>query len=491
MNDENKGRGRRNRIPKTIDLEASEVTRVEKQPEEAPAADAAGEEAITASGPAGDEGRAESPVDESAPRDGELAASTEEVSGQAGETPAEARDEAARDADDESMQPDPETSHSQPDATQDTADAGPQRIVPFVLAGLAGGILALALAGLLVFSGVLAPASGGASSASAAALEGLETKFAALQERVSQLEAAPKPAADAASKGDLDALSSRLASAEEAVAALKQVETSSGGEPDGRIEAVSARLDAAESEIASLRDALNQSRQADPQVVSELADKVETLSGNVAGVEQSTQAAASRIDAAEAGLADVTQKVAAFSEARARADSQGRALARSVAANAIKTAYDRGASFAGLLASARTLSDADAAISALEPVSTLGVATNAALLADFRSVASQTIAASQPREDGVVAQLFSNARSLVQVRPVGAQAGTTPEAIVSRIEADLQSGEMAQALAEWQSLPEASRAASADFGQALEKRVTADKAMAELLDSLARNEEQG
>ncbi len=484
MNDENKGRGRRNRIPKTIDLEASEVTRVEKQ-EDASASEGAMDEAVAGNGKAAEEVRAESPDEEAGAGRSDSPGAADDASGPDGETP-----EAATHRDDESAQPEPSYPR-QADPAQETADTAPARVVPFVLAGLAGGILALALAGVLVFTGVLGPASGGSSAPSTAALDGMEAKFTALQDRFSQLEAAPKPAPGGASSSDLDALAARVSSAEEAIAALKQAETAAPSEPDGRLDAVSARLDAAESDISSLRDALNESKQADPRAVSELAGKVEMLAGDVTQVEQSTQAAASRIDAAEAGLADVTQKVAAFSEARARADSQGRALARSVAANAIRTAYDRGASFAGLLASARTLSDADAAIATLEPLATLGVATNARLLADFQSIASQTISASQTKEDGVVAQLFSNARSLVQVRPVGAQAGGTPEAIVSRIEADLKSGDMAQALAEWRSLPEASRAASADFGQALETRVTADKAMAELLDSLARNGEQG
>lgn len=519
MNDEDKGRGRRNRIPKTIDLEASEITRVDKPKADSPVSEAmaAGGDSPAAAAGAGEAAERVSP-------DGAQAVSLGDAPGDTG-----------RDLEGSGVSGAPETggepaapSSAQSDPTGDDQigddragadaiganpigddparddpvdgdpdEAHPQqargRIAPFVLAGMAGGILALALAGGLVASGVVGQMTGGqmtGEQAAGAAPDGIDSRFTALQERLARLEAAPAPAAGIAA-GEFDALASRLASAQEAIAALQQAGTASGGESDGRIDAIASRLEAAEAEIASLRDAVNESRQADPRVVMELSGRVETLAGDLDRIGQASDASASRIEAAEAGLADVTQKVESYSEARARADSQGRALARSVAANALRTAYDRGAPFAGLLASAHALSDSDAAIAALEPHATLGVATDAALLADFRAVASQAIAASRPREDGVVAQLFTNARSLVQVRPVGPQAGGAPEAIVSRVEAHLQSGEMAQALAEWRSLPEASRGASAGFGQALESRVAADKAMAELLDSLARNEVQG
>ena len=512
MNDEDKGRGRRNRIPKTIDLEASEVTRVDKPKADSPVSEAmaAGGDSPAAAAGAGEAAERVSPGSVQAvppaPGSGDTGRDPKGsgVSGapETGEEPAApSRAQSDTTGDDragvDAIEDDPARDGSMDGDPGDPDEAHPQpargRVAPFLLAGMAGGILALALAGGLVASGVVGQMTGGqiaGEQAAGAAPDGIDARFTALQERVARLEAAPAPAVGVAA-GEFDALASRLASAQEAIAALQQAGTASGGEPDGRIDAIASRLEAGEAEIASLRDAVNESRQADPRVVMELSGRVETLAGDLDRIGQASDAAASRIEAAEAGLADVTQKVESYSEARARADSQGRALARSVAANALRAAYDRGAPFAGLLASAHALSDSDAAIAALEPHATLGVASDAALLADFRAVASQAIAASRPREDGVVAQLFTNARSLVQVRPVGPQAGGAPEAIVSRVAAHLQSGEMAQALAEWRSLPEASRGASAGFGQTLESRVAADKAMAELLDSLARNEVQG
>ena len=71
--------------------------------------------------------------------------------------------------------------------------------------------------------------------------------------------------------------------------------------------------------------------------------------------------------------------------------------------------------------------------------------------------------------------------SLVTVRPTGAIPGDSPDAIVSRMQAAVDSGDIATALAERASLPEEGQQASADWAQAAEDRLTINQ----LVDKLA------
>jgi len=73
---------------------------------------------------------------------------------------------------------------------------------------------------------------------------------------------------------------------------------------------------------------------------------------------------------------------------------------------------------------------------------------------------------------------MSSALSVVKVRKVGDVPGDNAEAIVARAEERLVNGDVDAAVAEWNALPEASRAAAADFGEALAARARVEKLIA-------------
>jgi len=60
---------------------------------------------------------------------------------------------------------------------------------------------------------------------------------------------------------------------------------------------------------------------------------------------------------------------------------------------------------------------------------------------------------------------------VVKVRRVGDVEGETVDAIVSRIEDRLRSGDLQAAAQQWDTLPEAEKAASTDFKRKLDARV--------------------
>ena len=70
--------------------------------------------------------------------------------------------------------------------------------------------------------------------------------------------------------------------------------------------------------------------------------------------------------------------------------------------------------------------------------------------------------------------------SLVTVRPTGPVAGNDPAAIVSRMQAAVDAGDLATALSERDGLPAAGKDASADWAAAAESRVTVDGLIARI-----------
>ena len=71
--------------------------------------------------------------------------------------------------------------------------------------------------------------------------------------------------------------------------------------------------------------------------------------------------------------------------------------------------------------------------------------------------------------------LLSSALSVVKVRPVGNVEGDTPEAIIARIEDKLRNGDMKGAALEWNNLPDAGKAASAEFEKTLQARIKVEE----------------
>ncbi len=108
------------------------------------------------------------------------------------------------------------------------------------------------------------------------------------------------------------------------------------------------------------------------------------------------------------------------------------------------------------------------------------------LLAAFEPAASAILALDAPKPQGMLDGLLANARSLVKVEPAGPLEGNSNEAIVSRIRAALQAGDLAAALTQWESLPEAARNVSADWGGKLKARVEAGAALDSVLDTLGQ-----
>ena len=293
-----------------------------------------------------------------------------------------------------------------------------------VASGIFGGLVALALAGSMQYAGIV-PGLGPEQTVQAPAVDTAELD--ALKAEVARLAAQP------AAPGTDPALAERIAALETSVA-------NAGSEPTAdaaAVEALKTQLVAAEQAIASLR-------------------------AEIASNKQALDQSASRLDEAERKLDEP------------RSDVE---MARAIALSGLKTAIDRGGPFLSELDALKSVSPEDPAVAALSPLASNGVPSRSDLTRQFNQVAYKILAAiHQPEQgEGWSDRLMASARSLVKVRPVGNAEGDTPEAIVARVENKLQNGDLKGAVLEWETLPEAGKAASSEFATTLKNRIEAEE----------------
>lgn len=156
------------------------------------------------------------------------------------------------------------------------------------------------------------------------------------------------------------------------------------------------------------------------------------------------------------------------------------AAASRAALNRVATAVDTGAPFA------TALTDLGADVSAeLVAAAETGVVTNAQLVADFPAVARAGLATA--RSEGLSGEsggLSGFLRRQLDVRSTTPQVGTTPDAILSRAEASVKEGRVADALAEIETLPEVVRAEMSTWIAQASERADVLNAIATLSETL-------
>ena len=172
-----------------------------------------------------------------------------------------------------------------------------------------------------------------------------------------------------------------------------------------------------------------------------------------------------------------TDLAAARAEAEAleqEALASAEAAASRAALNRVSTAIETGAPFADALGDLG--GDLPAALSS---AAENGVATTAELTSDFPAAARAALAAA--RAEGVSDEsggLGGFLRNQFDVRSTAPQEGSSPDAVLSRAEAAIKEGRVADALAEIEALPEVARAEMTDWtAQATER--------ADVLDAVA------
>lgn len=203
-----------------------------------------------------------------------------------------------------------------------------------------------------------------------------------------------------------------------------------------------------------------------------LSDLQQKLDAAVNSAEKERAALESRIAVLESGISKLGSAV---ENQAGRPD-----MARAIAAAALKSAIDRGDPFMTELETYAAIAGESAEIGSLRNLAAAGVPTQSELAKDIAERASGIIASAEPvaPDAGVVDRLLASARSLVKVRPVGEVEGESASAIVARMEADINAGDLQAALGEYESLPEPAKTAAGPLAEKIRARLTADTIIA-------------
>ncbi|WP_415184841.1 COG4223 family protein [Phaeovulum sp.] len=280
----------------------------------------------------------------------------------------------------------------------------------------------------------------------------------ALAKDVSALKAAPAPQqpdlsaieaalADAAQRADT--LAQSVAALDERVSVLEKRPVAGGAASDSALEAFGREMDDMRALIAQSQDS---SAAAQAQIAA------------------AAKEAAARITAAESEAAAMR----AEAEASASRTMAQAALAR------LAAALDSGGS------AESALTDLRAANVTIPDVLTGDVPSLPALRIAFPEAARTALIVSRKvtAGDGTMDKLGAFLMAQTGARSLEPQVGDSPDAVLSRAEAALASGDVAQAVAEISALPPEGGAAMADWRAMAEKRLSATTALADLAKSL-------
>ncbi|TPJ34034.1 COG4223 family protein [Mesorhizobium sp. B2-8-3] len=329
-----------------------------------------------------------------------------------------------------------------------------------IAAGVIGGVIALAGAGLLQAVGMLgAPGSGGGS------LDGVNGEIASLKSEIAAL----KESGDTGASAKVDGLSSALDQVKADVAALK---SSAGQSGDGAaLKALGDKVGQIETAVAGLQ----KNGSVAPVDLGALNEKIAGLDALVKSTGDAAKAEDGRVTALEQSVSQLSGKV----EAQA---SQPK-IALAIAASALKSALDRGAPFATELDTFAAIAPDAPELAALRSYAEKGVPTRATIASEADAAANAMVEAATPVDQnaGFFQSLVSSAESLVKVRPVGTIEGKGVPETVARMEVAVNQGDYAKALGEYDTLPDAAKAAGADFAGKLKARLDVEKQLEALI----------
>jgi len=152
-----------------------------------------------------------------------------------------------------------------------------------------------------------------------------------------------------------------------------------------------------------------------------------------------------------------------------------RAARMSIAAEALRSAVERGAPYGAELAAVKSAGADDAALKALAPFAADGVPSVPALAHELQTLTPALLQASgaAPRPSTFLSRLEVHAQKLVRVTPINAPSSDDPPALAARSNADAARGDLAAARAEIARLPEPARALAEPWVEKVQAREAA------------------
>jgi len=304
-----------------------------------------------------------------------------------------------------------------------------------------------------------------------------DQRLAQLEQRVSAL---GQPSA--ATQG----LENRLKALEEARSAF-----------DGRLKAAETAAQQAEARAGEAlnRPAPEAAAPQDEGAVKDLTDRLAALEGQMQAQAQASQQAGRSAEASQQAIESLNgrleesdRRLAALAQQVGHGpDAATLAGIRLSLASRLGDALRRGAPYAEALSALERLSKDPGRLAPLRPYAQDGAPTAAELAKSFEPVRTAILRDDRGSGNGSWSdRLLRMADRVVTIRPVGEADGTGVPAVLARIDRALGRGNMAEAAAAWQSLPEPSRRLSEDWGRSVKAVSEAEAAVqAEANDALS------
>ncbi|MFQ6553638.1 COG4223 family protein [Aestuariibius insulae] len=319
-----------------------------------------------------------------------------------------------------------------------------------------GGFLPLLLGGAIAAGLGFVAAYVPMSEGQGADAPDLTPQLEAQSERIAQLEAdlaavQSAPVGSAVTAEDLEALRADL----------------SGG-PDDASEDFSESITALDERLTALE------RQPTGEGSGASAGAVASFERELDGVRGEIAALSGELSDRDARIVELSDRIAAE---EAGAVEAARTAQIEAAATQIRTAIATGEPYADALETVKGAAD-EGVVAALEPYAASGVPTLAALVESFPEAARAALTEDRSESGGVGVGAFLQSR--LNVRSVEPREGTDADAVLSRVGAALDEGDLNTAVAELNTLPEAAQAAMSDWGEGLRARATAIEAAASM-----------
>ena len=258
---------------------------------------------------------------------------------------------------------------------------------------------------------------------------------------------------------------------------LAAIEKAGGQQPDTRLKSLLDQSAELQSQIAAQRDGL--------------ADLNRTVS----------EAGRASAAAAQSTGADVSRAIAPLSARLQTLEQAGQALAARVtersaatsmlaAAQALASAFDRGAPLGTEIDTVEAVAGKPELLAALRPFATSGAPGIARLAERFSALRPTLEAATAPAESSLGDRFAATASLIVKVRPAGqaspAEASPNAASATARIDSALRRGDLAGAIGEAGTLSDAARKLAAPWIAEVQKRLAASAAIDRLQrDALA------
>jgi len=442
------------RQPVTIDLGADDVTRIEGKADKPEFVSSASETEPAAAG--ADENRKPAPNEKdnaaNTPAGGQSAA---QAGGREGDVPPPADEPPVR-------------------SNETTVPSRRSGIGSALAAGVAGGVIALLIAGGLQWKGVI-PGLGG-NAGNDQRITSMQNEIAALRKDVAAVKNAPPDNGIAALKQGLDQANQKI---DQQAAALDQLRAAQAKTSAGASQAVATQLKDLENRLSKVENTAKANASGEAGLTA-LDQKVSGQAKNAQANSQALASQSQRLGKLEQSLAALSQKVASNSEQPK--------VALAIAASALKSAVDRGTSFVSELDTYASLAPHSPELDALRKLAPAGVPTREEIVAGIGPAADAMVEAGRPAEKstGILNDLVQSARSLVKVRPVGEVAGKGVGATVARIEVDIKAGDFAKAVQEYKALPQSVQAAGSAYFAKVETRIQAEDLVQKTLANALR-----